>query len=188
MSTFDPTRRLVLGSFRTVLGHQLDAGTPLVIVDQPSAPGEVEEGLARMLWNKKVALYAEDARPTPVETPAQEQARLAREAMRDGEEVPVLTDLLVWQVDDAETGKKQGDRVTKDDLLVIAARERVPVEGDDNKPDLIRKITARRALGPDANSTNSETETMPTQGGAPVYAATGPVDSDHAPDAPESEG
>jgi hypothetical protein len=161
--TFDPKRPLVMASFKTVLGHNLPVGTPLVITDEPSAPGEVDEGLARRLWNGKAAAYATDLRPTPVETPEQERARLALEAMRDGNTEPTA-DLLVWQEDDAEAGKKAGAKVTKDDLLIIAARESVTVETDDNKPDLIRKITERRAQAALDNATNAESRGTGDQG------------------------
>lgn len=154
MSDFDPDRRLVMQAFKTVLGHSLPVGTPLAIVQEPSAPGEVDQAMAKRLWAGRNAVYAEDYRPTPVETPQQEATRMAVQAVEeraaaedDGEpaETPVTDDLQVWPVDDGETGKKKGDRVTKDDLLIIAAREDVAVESDDNKPDLQRKIVEARA-------------------------------------------
>lgn len=83
--TFDPARPLVMAQFRTVLGHGLNAGTALTVTDEPSAAGEVDEALARRLWNGGLAMYADEARPTPVETPEQEQARLATEASRSAE-------------------------------------------------------------------------------------------------------
>jgi hypothetical protein len=159
--TFDPKRRLVMATFKTVMGHNLIAGRTLTIVEEPSAPGEVDEAMAARLFNSKNAVYFEDARPTPVETPEQEAARLAREALRDatdGELTPT-DDLVTWQVDDPETGKKAGAKVTKDDLLAIAEREGAAVETDDNKGDLIRKIMERRATPVGDNTTNSGTVT-----------------------------
>ncbi|MEJ7831340.1 MAG: hypothetical protein WKF79_00360 [Nocardioides sp.] len=173
--TFDPKRRLVMATFKTVLGHNLPAGTPLVIVgEEPAASGEVDEAMARRLHASGVATYVEDARPTPVETPEQERARLAHEALRDAPEggdldLLVSNDLQVWAADDSETGKKAGDRVTKADLLVIAEREGARVETDDNKPDLQRKIMLRRAEGFDANLTYADS----VEGGIQRDGATG---------------
>ena len=172
--TFDPSRRLVMATFKTVLGHNLPAGTALAIVEEPSARGEVDEAMARRLFNGRNAVYAEDARPTPVETPEQEKARLAIEALRDARDGDVvMPDLLVWQADDAEAKKKAGAKVTKDDLILIAKREGVLVETDDNKPYLIRKITERRAAAASI-PTNSETDTAANQGLAGVSRASGP--------------
>lgn len=173
--TFDPQRRLVMANFKTVLGHNLPAGTPLVLVEEPTARGEVDEALARRLFNGRNAVYAEDARPTPVETPEQEKARLAAEALRDADDgdVVVMEDLLVWQADDAEAKKKAGAKVTKDDLILIAGRESVVIETDDNKPDLIRKITERRAAAA-ANLTYSQSDTAANAGLTVVPGASGP--------------
>lgn len=157
--TFDPKRRLVMATFKTVLGHSLPAGTTLTVVEEPTQRGEVDEALAARLYNSKNAVYFEDARPTPVETPDQERARLAREALRDSpaDDVVATDDLVVWQDDDAETGKKAGQKVTNDDLRVIAAREGAVVETDDNKGDLRRKIMEARAARAVDNTTNSGT-------------------------------
>lgn len=57
----------------------------------------------------------------------------------------VPEDLIRWQVADKETGKKAGAAVTVADLRIIAAREGVTVEGDDNKASLQAKIAAARA-------------------------------------------
>jgi hypothetical protein len=181
--TFDPKRRLVMATFKTVLGHSLPAGTTLTIVEEPSARGEVDEALARRLFNSKNAVYFEDARPTPVETPDQERARLAREALRDSpaDDVVATDDLSVWQEDDAETGKKAGQKVTNDDLRVIAAREGAVVETDDNKGDLTRKIMEARAARAVDNTTNSGTV------GGPVDDAGGNPGSTGAGDANDAE-
>lgn len=173
--TFDPKRRLVMASFKTVLGHNLPAGTPLAIVDEPAAPGEVDEALARRLFASKLAGYDDEVYATPVETPEAERNRLALEALRDGGTDALATDdLLVWAADDAETGKKAGQKVTKDDLLVIAAREGVVVETDDNKPDLQRKILERRASLAQLNGVNAETDGAGGQGDTGAQGATGP--------------
>ena len=157
--TFDPSRRLVMATFRTVLGHGLNAGTPLTIVDEPSARGEVDEKLAQRLYAGRIATYAEDFRPTPVETPEMAKRRQAVEAVREAPKGEItMDDLEVWQEDDEETGKKKGQKVTKDDLLTIARRESVEIETDDNKADLIRKITINRAGPAGGISTNSESD------------------------------
>jgi hypothetical protein len=160
--TFDPARSLVMARFNTVHGHGINPGTPLVIVDEPNEAGQVTEATARRLYNSGAALYAEDYYPTPVETPEQEKARLATEALAEtaaaaadeegaGQDGPAAienppADLLKWQEDDAEAGKKAGQTVTVADLHLIAKREDVPgIETDDNKPSLIAKIVQHRA-------------------------------------------
>jgi hypothetical protein len=176
--TFDPKRRLVMATFKTVLGHNLPAGTALTITDEPSARGEVDEALARRLYASSNAVYAEDHRPTPVETPEQEKARLAREALRDGGPADELTptdDLVVHPDGHPKAGKK----VTKDDLLEIAGREGVTVETDDNKPDLQRKIMEARA-GSAANLTNSGTAEGAGVVDGDQSAPTGAGDTDDA--------
>jgi hypothetical protein len=161
--TYDPKRRLVMASFKTVLGHNLPAGTPLTVVEEPKARGEIDLAMATRLHGGRIAVYAEDARPTPVETPEQERNRLALEALRDApaddpDAFVATDDLTVWQADDAETGKKAGDKVTNDDLRAIAEREGALIESDDNKPDLQRKIMERRAAVALGNVTNSDTQ------------------------------
>lgn len=176
--TFDPTRSLAMATFKTVLGHNLPAGHPLVIVDEPSAPGEVDEAMARRLFNAKVAGYHDELHATPVETPEQERNRLALEALRDApagdpDALVATDDLNVWPADDAETGKKAGDRVTNDDLRVIAGREGATVESDDNKADLQRKIIERRAALAQTNGVNAETDGAGGQGDTAAQGATG---------------
>lgn len=178
--TFDPKRRLVMASFKTVLGHNLPAGFPLAIVEEPSARGEVDEALARRLHSSKVAVYAEEAHATPVETPEQERARLAAEALRDApaDQPDALTatdDLVVWQENDRALNRRKGDKVTNADLRAIAAREGVVVEGDDNKADLTRKIMERRAQAAVVNGTNAETDGAGTQGDTAAQGSTAPA-------------
>lgn len=147
--TFDPARQLVMAKFKTVLGHDLPVGTRLAVVETPSAPGEVDEAMARRLWNGGLAVYIEDLRPTPVETVDQAQEREAVEALaatEEGEDLAAVPDdLTVWQHDDEALGRKRGDKVTNGDLRAIADREEVETESDDNKADLQRKIVAARA-------------------------------------------
>jgi hypothetical protein len=173
MNKFDPNRRLVMASAKTVLGHALPVGYPLAIVENPAGPGEVDLAMATRLHASKLAGYQDEVHATPVETPEQERNRLALERLRDAEaaapdgedaEVAPTDDLTVWQEDDAETGKKKGARVTKDDLLAIAEREGVVVESDDNKPDLTRKIMEGRAQRAVQNGTNAETDGAGGQG------------------------
>lgn len=171
--SFDPARRLVMATFKTVHGYGLNSGSPLTITAEPSARGEVDEALAFRLWKSGVAVYADDHRPTPVEAPAQEKVRLAAEALRDaGSGELSIPDLTVWEADDTETGKKAGAKVTKEDLLAVAAREGVTVETDDNKADLIRKITEARAAPLGGNPTKSESEAAPIQGDDAATGAT----------------
>jgi len=106
-----------------------------------------------------------------VETKEQEAARLRAEAARAEKVMPQTTaatsssdggpaddagegealvlepqaDLITWQADDAEAKAKKGDRVTNDHLRLIAGRESVLIETDDNKTDLQQKIMAARA-------------------------------------------
>lgn len=177
--TFDPRRPIVMATFKTVLGHNLPVGTPLTIVEEPTASGEIDEAMARRLFASGNAVYREDARPTPVETPEAEKARLAAEALRDavgteGEgQLTPQEDLVTWQVDDAELKAKAGDRVTNDHLRAIAGRENVVVEGDDNKADLQRKIMEGRALRGAENSTYSGTAQGLTAGGTVLPGSTG---------------
>lgn len=145
---------LVMARRKSVGGHYLNAGTPLVITAKPSAPGEVTQAVADMLAAKRIAIPLDEVRPTPVETKEQEAARLMAEARaieasasaEAADAVAVQADLVSWQADDAEAKAKKGDRVSNDHLRLIAAREGVAVESDDNKADLQSKIMAARAL------------------------------------------
>lgn len=145
--TLDTSRSLVMTRFKTVLGHNIGAGQPVTVVAEPSGRGEIDKALAERLFAGGLIAYAEDHRPTPVETPAQERARLAAEALRDSDsnEITPTDDLVTWQADDAETGKRAGQKVTNSDLLAIAKREGALIESDDNKPDMIAKIMTHRA-------------------------------------------
>lgn len=179
--SLDRNRRLVMASAKTVLGHALPVGHPITIVDEPSAPGEVDDALAVRLHASKLAGYQDELHATPVETPEQERNRLALEALRDarGNDGHTDTDLFVptddlntWPADDAETGAKAGDRVTNGHLRTIAAREGAVVEGDDNKADLQRKIMERRAQLAVDNSTNAESDGAGGQGDTAAQGAT----------------
>jgi hypothetical protein len=170
--SLDRNRRLVMATAKTVLGHALPIGHPLTIVDEPAAPGEVDEQLATRLQASKLAGYQDELHATPVETPEQERSRLALEALRDARGSDTLTptdDLLVHP----EGTPKAGRKVTKDDLLDIAAAEGVTIETDDNKPDLIRKITEKRAAAAVDNSLNAESAGAGSQGDTAAQGATG---------------
>lgn len=157
MSDLDPTRKLKMSRFKTVFGHSLNAGASLFIVDEPKASGEVDTAMARRLFKSGVAVYAEDFRPTPVETKEQEAARLSTSATPAEEANPkgdsaeatlaleIPADLIVWQNDDEELGKTAGQKVTNEDLQVIAQRQGAVIESDDNKVELQRKIIEHRA-------------------------------------------
>lgn len=138
MSDFDPARKLTMARFKTVHGHGLQAGTALAIVEEPAAAGEVDEAMARRLWNAGIAVYAEDFRPTPVETKEQEAARLtagetaspdSTESAIEGTQIEVQEDL----------------RVSNSALRKIAEDEGVELESDDNKADMQFKIMRARA-------------------------------------------
>lgn len=171
MTDFNPDTTLVMARRKSVNGHYLNAGRALVITKKPSAPGEVDQDTARLLFNKGIAIPADQVKPTPVETKEQEAARLRAEAARAEKVMPQTTaatsssdggpaddagegealvlepqaDLITWQADDAEAKAKKGDRVTNDHLRLIAGRESVLIETDDNKTDLQQKIMAARA-------------------------------------------
>jgi hypothetical protein len=162
MSDFDPTRPLTMAKFKTVDGFPVTPGTPLFIVETPSKSGEVTELMARRLHAKGNAVYADDFRPTPVETEEQARAREAAGALADAA-LPVIegdgsnlteelspelvppADLVTWQDDDADLGKKAGDRVTKEDLITIAFREQIALTDESTKPVIIRQIVEARA-------------------------------------------
>lgn len=160
MSKFDPTRQLIMGTFKTVSGFNIPQGTPLFIVETPAKTGEVTEDMARLLWNRKIAVYDDDYRPTPVETDEQARTREAVGALADAgavvesedlggddltSELVAPADLVTWQDDDVDLGKKAGDRVTKEDLLTIAFREEVVLTDESTKPVIIRQIVEHRA-------------------------------------------
>lgn len=73
---FDRTRPLVMARFAQLLEHEMSAGDPLTIVDEPSGKGEVTDDIALRLWLSRVAVYADQANPTPIETPQQEAERV----------------------------------------------------------------------------------------------------------------
>lgn len=134
MSNFDPTRALVMAKFKTVNGHSLPAGTPLTIVAEPEGRAQIDEAMAKRLFAGGIAIYADDFRPTPVESKEAEAARLLADAPADAEGAP--DDDLVIPADLAVSNAKLRD---------IAAEEGVAVESDDNKADLQRKIIQARA-------------------------------------------
>src|SRR3546814_21092714 len=117
--------------------------------------------MARLLWNRKIAVYNDDYRPTPVETEEQTRAREASVALADAGAVVVKSedlggddltgelvapaDLVTWQDDDIDLGKKAGDRVTKEALLTIAFREPISQTDESTKPVIITQIVEHRA-------------------------------------------
>jgi hypothetical protein len=138
MSDFDPARPLILTKFKTIHGFRPHVGQPLTIVDEPAKEGDVTEAMARRLHKSGIAVYAEDFRPTPVETPEQEAARLVAErdsAIEEGEDA---ADVPLSSIPDDLN-------VTNSKLREIAAAEGVDVESDDNKSELQRKIVEHRA-------------------------------------------
>jgi len=63
---FDKKAPLVMNARRTVLGHSINRGTALQVVDKPKAHAEVDEKTAKMLVAKKLAVPKSEYRPTPV--------------------------------------------------------------------------------------------------------------------------
>lgn len=87
MPTFDPAKPLVMGRFNTVGGFALASGDPITIVpegQEPKERGEVTLDTAARLFGSGTFVYAEDARPTPVETPQQAAERLVEVDELDG--------------------------------------------------------------------------------------------------------
>lgn len=167
MTDFNPDTPLLMARRKSVNGTYLNAGTKLVITDKPSAPGEVDEDTARLLFNKGIAVPLDDFRPTPVETKDQEAARLRRDQVATDAEMPQTSastsdsdgekrdsfepqsDLVTWQADDDEAGKKAGDPVTNDDLVLLGGREGLTFSGD-RKADMQLAIMNARAARAEA--------------------------------------
>lgn len=72
----DLSKPLVMARFATVLGHNLNSGRLLSITPEPETAGQVDPDTAGLLFRRGIAVYAEDAVPTPVETPRQEALRV----------------------------------------------------------------------------------------------------------------
>lgn len=82
---FDPAKPLRMGRFNTVNGHPLTPGANITIVEgEPKAAGEVTLDQATRLWSGRTFVYAEDARPTPVESPQDAAKRLIEVEPLDG--------------------------------------------------------------------------------------------------------
>jgi hypothetical protein len=82
---FDPAKPLRMGRFNTVNGHPLTPGANITIVEgEPKAAGEVTLDQATRLWSGRTFVYAEDARPTPVESPQDAAKRLIELEPLDG--------------------------------------------------------------------------------------------------------
>lgn len=82
-STFDPTKPLVMKSFNTVGGFALAAGESVSIVEEPKERGEITLATATRLFGRTF-VYADEARPTPVETPQEAAKRLVEVDELDG--------------------------------------------------------------------------------------------------------
>lgn len=181
--TFDPKRPLVMATAKTVLGHALPVGQPLTIVEEPTEAGQVDEAMARRLHASKLAGYMDELHATPVETPEQEKNRLALEAVREARrpgvaEFTPTADLVTFP----EGHPKAGKKVTKDDLVEIAASEGAVVPSSAKVADLQLAIMEARASRAVANETNAETNGAGGQGdtaaqGATTRAASGRADS-----------
>ena len=84
---------LVMTGRCQVLGHYLNKGDALTIVDEPTAPGEVDAGTAKLLESRKLACAPEDLRPTteaPL-TDAEIAAAKAAEKAAEQPKAPVTT-------------------------------------------------------------------------------------------------
>ena len=69
-SAFDASKPLVMARFGTLNGHDLTLGSPITVTEEDSeAAGNASPDLARTLWASGTFDYAENARPTPVESP-----------------------------------------------------------------------------------------------------------------------
>lgn len=114
MTDFDASQPIVMARFGQLAGHNLNAGAPLAIVAEPSKPGEVDLDTAGQLWASGRAVYADMARPTPVETPLDAAKREA-----DFEDLGGGWFLLraPWLPDGAE--KVQGEQAARDRLAVV---------------------------------------------------------------------
>lgn len=128
MSDFNPKTPLMMATFKTVHGFGLGRGTSLKIVEEPARAGEVTEAMARRLFASSIAVPEDNFRPTPVETPEQEAARIAAaRADEDGDGLP----------DDLD--------VTVKALRQIAKDEEIEVLSGDDKATLQTKIIEGRA-------------------------------------------
>jgi hypothetical protein len=67
-ATRDATKPLAMAKFKKVAGHPLNAGTPITVTDSPAAAGEVDAETADRLFAAGLAIYADKASATPVET------------------------------------------------------------------------------------------------------------------------
>lgn len=78
MSKFDPDKPLVMAKPQTIYIHRMATGDPLTIVDEetPDERGAVTADLAERLWATGFAVYADDFRPTPVESPEEHARRV----------------------------------------------------------------------------------------------------------------
>lgn len=86
--SFDAAKPVVAAQFFTAHEHEFTVGTAITIVekedgDEEFGPGELTLDETLHLWNGGRVDYAEDARPTPVETPEREAERLQAEAARE---------------------------------------------------------------------------------------------------------
>lgn len=188
--TFDPKRPLVMAAAKTVLGHALPVGHPLTVVDEPTAAGEVDEAMARRLNAAGLAGYLDELHATPVETPEQERNRLALEAVREArrpgsdDTFTPTADLVTFPEGHAKAGKK----VTKDDLIELAASEGAVVPSNAKVADLQLAIMEARASRAVANGTNAETNGAGGQGDTAAQGATGRSTAGGAGSAPQGDG
>ncbi len=76
--SFDRNASYAMAQFATVLGHGLNVGTPIQIVDgaDGSTAGQLDPTTAQILFDKGTIAPLDDIRPTPVETPEQEARRV----------------------------------------------------------------------------------------------------------------
>lgn len=153
MAKFDPARALTMASAKTVFGHSLKNGDPLVVTDSPSLRGEINQAMAQRLWASGLAVYTDDHRPTPVAPAAVDAAPsdAGVDALESSApaEISVNADLVTWQSDDFELGRMAGDHVTNDDLRAIAKREGVPLRGDETKKQMQTWIMNTRMASSD---------------------------------------
>lgn len=150
---FDPAKPLVMGRFNTVGGHALAAGDPLTIADEPKERGEITVETATRLWTGGTIVYADKARPTPVES-AQDAARrlLATEDLGGGHHLIRLP----WLPGGSE--KVQGrDKLEARVAELIEAGQ--PEDFDPNAVAVVNANTDSSGTGTRTDDTSTRTET-----------------------------
>lgn len=123
MPDFDASKPIVMARFGRLNDHDLNAGAPLMIVAEPAKAGEVDADTAAQLWASGRAVYAELARPTPVEAPIDAAKREANIETLDGGWFLLRAP---WLPEGSE--KVQGEQAARDRLAVVIEAGKVYYE------------------------------------------------------------